>query len=116
MASSSYALWWDDDAEGVVERLRQRIVEILKGVPEPPASTVQRHSEGSSSYPGGASGKFTDLFANLFKVQHPMPQVNQEPVLDLLRESGEALGQAAAIFASCAGLVKSSAEWRRTGL
>jgi len=31
-------------------------------------------------------------------------------------EAGEALGQVAAIFSNCAGLVKSRAEWRRTGL
>ena len=35
--------------------------------------------------------------------------------VDLLQFSGEALGQAA-IFSNCAGLVKSSAEWRRMGL
>jgi hypothetical protein len=36
--------------------------------------------------------------------------------MDLLRFSGEALDQLAAIFSNWAGLVKSSAEWRRTGL
>ncbi len=35
---------------------------------------------------------------------------------DLSRFSGEALGQVTAIFSNCAGLMKSSAEWRRTGL
>jgi hypothetical protein len=29
LASSSYALWWDDDAEGTAKRLGQRIVTIL---------------------------------------------------------------------------------------
>ena len=36
--------------------------------------------------------------------------------VDLSRFSGEALGQVMAIFSNCAGLVKSSAEWRLTGL
>ena len=36
--------------------------------------------------------------------------------LDLRRFSGEALGQPAACFSNCAGLEKSRAEWRRTGL
>lgn len=36
--------------------------------------------------------------------------------VDLPRFGGEALGQSAAIFSNCAGLVKSSAEWRRMGL
>ena len=36
--------------------------------------------------------------------------------LDLRRFSGEALGHSAAIFSNCTGLVKSRAEWRRTGL
>jgi hypothetical protein len=36
--------------------------------------------------------------------------------LDLRRFSGEALGQPAACFSNCAGLAKSRAEWRRTGL
>ena len=36
--------------------------------------------------------------------------------LDLLRFSGEALVQSAAIFSNWFGLVKSSAEWRLTGL
>jgi transposase-like protein len=36
--------------------------------------------------------------------------------VDLPRFCGEALGQVAAILSNCAGLVKSRAEWRRTGL
>ena len=36
--------------------------------------------------------------------------------LDLRRFSGEALGHSAATFSNCTGLVKSRAEWRRTGL
>jgi hypothetical protein len=36
--------------------------------------------------------------------------------LDLPRYSGEGLGHSAAIFSNCTGLVKSRAEWRRTGL
>jgi len=36
--------------------------------------------------------------------------------LDLRRFSGEGLAHSAAIFSNCAGLVKSRAEWRRTGL
>ena len=36
--------------------------------------------------------------------------------VDLRRFSGEALGQPAACFSNCAGLEKSRAEWRRTGL
>ena len=41
---------------------------------------------------------------------------DEHAVVDLLRFSGEALGQVRAIFSNCAGLVKSSAEWRRMGL
>jgi hypothetical protein len=36
--------------------------------------------------------------------------------VDLPRFSGEALDHSAAVFSNCAGLVKSRAEWRRTGL
>ena len=36
--------------------------------------------------------------------------------LDLPRFSREALGHSATVFSNCAGLVKSRAEWRRTGL
>ena len=36
--------------------------------------------------------------------------------LDLRRFSGEGLGHSAACFSNCAGLAKSKAEWRRTGL
>ena len=36
--------------------------------------------------------------------------------LELRRFSGEALGHLAAVFSNCTGLVKSRAEWRRTGL
>ena len=36
--------------------------------------------------------------------------------VDLRRFSGEGLAHSAAIFSNCAGLVKSRAEWRRTGL
>ncbi len=38
------------------------------------------------------------------------------PDLELRRFSGEALGHLAAVFSNCTGLVKSRAEWRRTGL
>ena len=38
------------------------------------------------------------------------------PLMELRRFSGEALGHLAAVFSNCTGLVKSRAEWRRTGL
>ena len=40
----------------------------------------------------------------------------REIALELRRFSGEALGHLAAVFSNCTGLVKSRAEWRRTGL
>lgn len=43
-------------------------------------------------------------------------QVAQEVILNLRRFSGEALDHSAACFSNCAGLAKSRAEWRRTGL
>jgi hypothetical protein len=44
------------------------------------------------------------------------PPTRATRCLDLLQFSGEALDQLAAIFSNWIGLVKSSAEWRRTGL
>ena len=43
-------------------------------------------------------------------------RLRQNLSLDLVRFNGEVLDQLAAIFSNWAGLVKSSAEWRRTGL
>ena len=59
--------------------------------------------------------------ADIIRAKGGMPAVVQTgtsggAALDLSRFSGEALGQVVATFSNCAGLVKSSAEWRRTGL
>ena len=53
-----------------------------------------------------------DLLSLPASERHPLPKLS----LDLRRFSGEALGQPAACFSNCAGLEKSRAEWRRTGL
>jgi transposase-like protein len=45
-----------------------------------------------------------------------IPRDRASTFVDLLRFGGEALVQLAAILSNWAGLVKSSAEWRRTGL
>jgi hypothetical protein len=48
--------------------------------------------------------------------ENPLPQFGSRHPVDLLQFSGEALDQLAAILSNWMGLVKSSAEWRLTGL
>jgi hypothetical protein len=51
-----------------------------------------------------------------FQIQGRISSGCSAIMLDMLRFSGEALDQLVAIFSNWAGLLKSSAEWRRMGL
>ena len=55
-------------------------------------------------------------FSREFKLKAVKLVRDRGVAVDLPRFCGEALGEVAAIFSNCAGLVKSSAEWRRMGL
>jgi hypothetical protein len=67
----------------------------------------------------GALG-FSEAGSSQSRLPGPGSWAHDEKVglkeLDLRRFSGEGLAHSAAIFSNCAGLVKSRAEWRRTGL
>jgi hypothetical protein len=68
---------------------------------------------------GGASYGAGRLAITWPQSRPRLPQVFQarhRPKVDLRQFNGEALRQLMAIFSNFTGLVKPSAEWRRTGL
>jgi hypothetical protein len=75
-----------------------------------------RYRRGSSCY--RARRPFMVTTIPVFSMRLPTWKVELSPLraLDLRHFSGEHFGQFTASLSNFAGLVKSSAEWRRTGL